>query len=188
MSLAFEEEFQQVGGKIVASEIYQLGDKTFDAQLTSIQAANPDVLFLASFYPEVPLVMAQAREMGIEVTFLGSDGWDEPEKLIGTLDDNAPLAGAYFFTNFSSESPDAAPFVEAYTAMFTDVPDGTGASGYDGMRLLAIVIEEAQSLESAAIRDALVAITDYQWATFIVHYDKNRHPIKKKVVHTIRDG
>ena len=36
----------------------------FDTQLMAIKDANPDVLFLASFAPEVPLIMKQAREMG----------------------------------------------------------------------------------------------------------------------------
>ena len=73
------------------------------------------------------MVMAQARGMGIESIFIGGDGWDEPEKLLGTLDDNTPLEGSYFVRDFSAESPDATPFVEAYTTMFMMPPDGPAA-------------------------------------------------------------
>ena len=185
---AFEENLLKTGGEIVGSEIYQRGDRTFEAQLMNIKAAAPDALFISGFNPEVPLVMAQAREMGIESIFIGGDGWDEPEKLLGTLDDNTPLEGSYFVRDFSAESPDAAPFVEAYTAMFMMPPDGPAAWGYDAMSALAIAMENAGTLEPDAVRDALANITDYQGAAAIAGYDADRHPIKSVAIHTIRDG
>ena len=185
---AFEENLLKSGGEIVGNEIYQRGDRTFEAQLMNIKAAAPDALFISGFNPEVPLVMAQAREMGIKSIFIGGDGWDEPEKLLGTLDDNTPLEGSYFVRDFSAESPDAAPFVEAYTAMFMMPPDGPAAWGYDAMSALAIAMENAGTLEPDAVRDALANITDYQGAAAIAGYDADRHPIKSVAIHTIRDG
>ena len=185
---AFQENFQKSGGEIVNTEIYQRGDRAFDAQLTNIKAAMPGVLFISGFNPEVPLIMKQAREIGIESIFIGGDGWDEPEKLLGTLEDNAPLEGSYFIRDFSAESPDAAPFVEAYEAMYMIPPDGTAASGYDAMSVLAIAMENAGTLEPSAVRDALANITDYQGAAAIAGYDADRHPIKSVAIHTIRNG
>ena len=185
---AFEETFQKLGGKILASEVYEHEAKTFDGQLTRIKEASPDVIFLAGFNPEVPLLVSQTRAMGIESTFLGSDGWDEPKKLFGTLADNAPLEGAYFTRNFSLESSASAPFVEAYTAMFMEPPNDQAGRGYDAMSLLAIAIETAETLEPAAIRDAFASITDYQGAVSISHYDENRYPVINLVLHTIRGG
>ena len=185
---AFQENFQKSGGEIVNTEIYQRGDRAFDAQLTNIKAAMPGVLFISGFNPEVPLIMKQAREIGIESIFIGGDGWDEPEKLLGTLENNAPLEGSYFIRDFSAESPDAAPFVEAYEAMYMIPPDGTAASGYDAISVLAIAMENAGTLEPSAVRDALANITDYQGAAAIAGYDADRHPIKSVAIHTIRNG
>ena len=185
---AFEESFQVSGGEIIGNEVYQRGDRNFDTQLMNIKAAAPDALFISGFNPEVPLVMAQAREMGIKSIFIGGDGWDEPEKLLGTLDDNASLEGSYFVRDFSTESPEAAPFVEAYTAMFMMPPDGPAAWGYDAMSVLAIAMENAGILEPDAIRDAIASITDYQGAAAIAGYDADRHPIKSVAIHTIRNG
>ncbi len=185
---AFEENFLKSGGEIVGNEVYQRGDHTFDAQLMNIKTAAPDALFISGFNPEVPLVMAQARGMGIESIFIGGDGWDEPEKLLGTLDDKTPLEGSYFVRDFSTESADAAPFVQAYTAMFMIPPDGPAAWGYDAMSVLAIAMENAGTLEPDAVRDALANITDYQGAAAIAGYDAHRHPIKSVAIHTIRNG
>ena len=109
LARAFEKSFQEFGGKIVASEQYRVGDETFDAQLANIKAAAPDVLYIAGVIPEIHFVIAEAKEIGIEATFLGMGSWDEPQKLFSTLEDNAtdPLEGSYFTTNFSPELPNA---------------------------------------------------------------------------------
>ena len=132
--------------------------------------------------------MAEARKLGIETTFLGMGSWDEPQKLFSTLDDNAPLENSYFTTNFSPELPNVAQFIQAYTELFMIPPDGMAAAGYDAMSLLAIAIQNAQTLNPAVVRDALSNITNHQGATFISHYDANRHPVKSVVINTIRNG
>ena len=59
----------------------------FDGQLGIIKEANPDVLLLASFPPENPIIVKQAREMGIKSIFIGSDGWDH-SLMLDILEDN----------------------------------------------------------------------------------------------------
>ena len=188
LTQAFEKNFQKLGGEVVASEVYQVGDKTFDAQLTRVKAAAPDVLYIAGVIPDIHFVMAQAREIGIQATFIGPGSWDESQKLFSTLTDNASLEEAYFTADFSPAVLSAAHFVQAYTALFMTSPDSAAASGYDAMSLLATAIEEAQTLNPAAIRDALSSITNYQGATFISQYNANRHPVKSVVINTIRNG
>ena len=188
LARAFSESFQKLGGDIVASEVYEVGDKTFDAQLTHIKKASPDVLYLVGVIPDIHFAMAQARDIGIDAIFLGSDSWDEPEKIFSTLTDNTPLEGIYFTSNFSPELLDAGQFVEAYTARFSVFPDSMAAAGYDAMSLLASAMEKAQTLTPSTVRDALARITHFQGATFISHYDANRHPVKSVVINTIRKG
>ncbi|MDE0324760.1 MAG: ABC transporter substrate-binding protein [Candidatus Poribacteria bacterium] len=185
---AFEENFQKRGGELVASEVYQHGDRDFTAQLTKIKAGAPDVLLVAGFSPEIPLFALQARNMGVDATFIGTNGWDEPDKLLGTLDDNTPLEGSYFTRGFNIESVSAAAFVKAYTAMYMEPPDGPSAWGYDAMSLLALAIENAETLEPDTIRHALANTTNYQGATAISHFDENRHPVKYLELYTIRNG
>lgn len=188
LTRVFEANFQELGGEIIASEVYQIGDKTFDAQLTSIKTVSPNVLYIAGVIPDIHFIMTQAREIGIEVTFRGMGSWDEPQKIFSTLDDNTPLEGAYFTTNFSVELPNAEQFIQAYTELFMIPPDGMAAAGYDAMSLLAIAIENTQTLNPTAIRDTLSNITNYQGATLISHYDTNQHPVKSVVINTIRNG
>lgn len=185
---AFEENFQKLGGELVAREVYQHGDRDFTAQLTKIKAGAPDVLLVAGFSPEIPLLALQARSIGVDATFIGTNGWDEPDKLLGTLDNNIPLEGAYFTRGFNIESVSAAAFVKAYTAMYMEPPDGPSAWGYDAMSLLALAIKNTGTLEPDTIRDALANTTNYQGATAISHFDEDRHPVKYLELYTIRNG
>ena len=184
---AFEDNFEELGGKVVATEHYAHGKKDFDAQLTNINHTKPDVLLIAGFIPDVPLLAARAREIGINATFIGTNAWDIPDELFNVLDDNTPLEGSYFTRDFSVESPNAAEFVQAYTEMYMEAPDGPSSWGYDAMTLLAIAIKTEGTLNPTEIRDAIANITDYQGASTISHFDENRHPVKSLLLHTIRN-
>ncbi len=171
---AFDANFQELGGRIVANQIYEQGDTMFDGQLGIIKEANPDVLLLASFPPENPIIVKQAREMGIKSIFIGSDGWDD-SLMLDILEDNTPLENSYY-CSISDEL--ATDFTNAYEIMFKNQAIGIAPLGYDAMRLLALAIENAQSTDPVMIRDAVAAITDYQGATAISSFDGNRHPVK----------
>lgn len=184
---AFEENFSKLGSEVVASEIYKHGDRNFDEQLMKIQTVEPDVFLIAGFIPEVPLLAARARKIGISATFIGTNAWDIPDELFNTLDDNTPLEGSFFTRDFSVESPAAAEFVQAYNQMYMEPPTGPASWGFDAMSLLITAIENAGTTEPTAVRDALANITDYQGASTISHFDENRHPIKSLLLHTIRN-
>ncbi len=181
---AFDANFQELGGSILAKETYEKDDTTFETQLIAIREADPDVLFLASFPPENPLIMKQARDMGIESIFIGSDGMDD-SLMFKVLEDNTSLENTYYCTHFD---PDKVEFISAYETMFETPANGMAASGYDAMKILAIALQAAESTDPVVIRDAIAAITDYEGATSISYFDENRHPVKSINVFQISDG
>ena len=187
---AFEAAFQKIGGKIVHSGAYPVGDTTFTTLLTEIHEAMPDVIFCPGFQPEVPSLIKEAREIGITATFLGGSAWDDRERFLSILEDNTVLDGSYYPTNFSVATQDAAvqEFVQAYNGLFGSPPDGIAASGYDATRLLALAIETAGSLDPMTVRDTFAAVSGYKGATTISHYDENRHPVKTLTIQVIQNG
>ena len=187
---AFEAAFQEIGGKIVHSGAYSAGNTIFTALLTEIHDAAPDVIFCPGHQPEVPLLINEARQIGIKAIFLGGSAWDDRERFLSILEDNSVLDGSYYPTNFSvaTQDADVQEFVSGYTALFGSPPDGIAASGYDAMRLLARAIEKTGSLDPMAVRDAFAKVSDYKGATTISHYDANRHPVKSLAIQVIRNG
>ena len=188
LSTFFKTHFTRSGGMVVAHEFYTAGDTDFTAQLTAIAESAPDIIFLPGLLPEIPLVVKQARELGITTTFLGGDGWDDPDLIaIG----GTALEGS-FFSNHFSPSPDldedARQFIAAYTEMFGVAPDGPASLGYDALRLMVQAMRRADELTPQTIRDQIAATENYRGAMNISGYDENRHAIKGVVINRISDG
>jgi branched-chain amino acid transport system substrate-binding protein len=183
----FKKDFTAAGGGIVAEETYQSGDVSFARQLDAIRAKNPEVVFLPSYYGDAAPIIREARQAGIDVPFLGTDGWDSPEflKVGGSAVDNC-----YFSGHFSAESkdPKVAGFVEAFTAKFGAPPPPLAALSYDAVYFVHDALKRSGSAESAALRAALAATTDFTGVTGRISLDADRNPTKSAVITRVENG
>ncbi len=183
----FKEGFSK-GGQIVAELDYSGGDKDFKAQLTTIKDANPEAVFVPGYYTDVALIRIQARQLGLNVPFLGGDGWEGADLL--TIGKDA-VEGDYFSTHYSPEagSPKGKAFVEAYKARYAGkTPDAMAALGYDSALILADAIRRAGSTEGAKIRDALAATKSFEAATGSFSLNEHRDAVKAAVILQVRKG
>jgi len=184
----FREEFERLGGEVVADESYQEGDTDFKAQLTALQAKRPAVLFIPGYYTEVGLIAKQARELGITCPLIGGDGWDSPQLVaIG----GEAVEGGYYSNHYSIEEkrPEIAQFVRSYRAQFAgEEPDAMAALGYDAARILADAIRRAGKVDPKAIRDALARTKGFRGVTGVITLDAQRNAVKPAVILQIRGG
>ena len=191
LSQTFIENFTALGGEVIHAQFYVKGDTDFTLQLTAVAESAPDVFFLPGFASEIPLVVQQAKTLGITGILLGGDSWDNAALI---SENSEILEGSFFSSLFSANaapgdlSEDADQFITAYTSIFKIPPAGGAALGYDGVRLVVQAMRRADDLASIAIRDQLAATTDYSGATFISGYDENRHPNKSAVINQIVNG
>ncbi len=188
-SKLFKKAFEAQGGSVVAMETYTTGDRDFRAQLTNIKAAAPDLIFLPTYYNDVPLIAEQAHQLGINAIFLGNSAWSTPE--IIQLDGGHHLEGACFSNHFAMESDatEIQKFITAYKAKFGELPDEIAALTYDGMALVSEAIEKANSLDRLAISRAMGEIREFQGLTGNFIYSEGSHdPIKDVVMIQLRKG
>ena len=175
----FVSTFEALGGKIVAKESYATGDKDFNAQLTKIKNANPDVVYLPDYYGTVALIAKQLRAQGINTPIVGADGWD------GMNNDNAgdEVLNGFYSNHYATDSTEGAvqKFVEAFQAKYNKVPNAFAALGYDSVYMLKDAIAAAGSADSEAVRDALEK-TDGDYVTGHLTFDDKRNPIKSAVM------
>lgn len=184
----FRETFTKSGGEIVAFETYTTRDRDFSAQLTKIKAAEPELIYLPAYYTDVPLVVEQARRLGINAVFLGSDAWSSPEliKLAG-----GSVEGSYLTNHYSPDAatPVAEEFIEDYTRRFGQAPDDVAALTYDAVGLLIAAIEKAGQLDRTAIRDAMRTMPPFEGVTGTIQYrEGSGDPIKSAVILRVEDG
>lgn len=184
---AFIENFQKMGGMIVADESYNKGDTDFNAQLTSIKAKSPQAIFVPGYYTEVGLVARQAKKQGLAVPLLGGDGWDSPKLTeVGGKD----LDGSFFSNHYAVEdpSPAAQKFLAAYKERFNTVPDALGGLGYDSAMVLFDAIKRAGSTEGMKIRDAIAQTKGFAGVTGTITLNAERNADKPAVVLEIKGG
>lgn len=127
---AFVAAATAAGSEILSREAYVLGTKDFKTQLTSIKALNPDLLWIGGFYTEAAKIAQQARQIGLDVQILGSDGLLGP-KLIEL--GGASIEGTILYGMFdpSVDKPDVRAFVKAYKEKYGEEPNAWAALAYD---------------------------------------------------------
>jgi branched-chain amino acid transport system substrate-binding protein len=179
--------FTKFGGKIVATQSYQEGDQDFNAQLTSLKGANPEVIFVPGYYNDVGLIAKQARDKGITVPLIGGDGWDSEQlyKIGGTA-----LNGSYFTNHYSpyDTDPRVVKFVDDYKKRYNSIPDALAATAYDAANIMFDAIKRSKSLSGPDIRDALAATKAFPGVTGTVTFNEQRDAVKPIVMIEIKPG
>lgn len=183
----FKQAFAAAGGTIVDEQKYSGGDKDFKAQLTTIQAAGPEAIFIPGYYQDVGLIALQARQLGMTIPIFGGDGWESQELVsIG----GQAVEGTYFSTHFSPEETNAAAqdFVKKFQTKYGVLPDAMAALGYDSAMLLADAFKRAGTTDGPKVRDALAATKDFAGITGQITIDEHRDAKKPLVILQVAGG
>lgn len=184
----FTTTFEGLGGKIVSKEAFLAKDTDFRATLTKIKQTNPEVVFVPAYYQEAGMIVRQAREMGINATFLGVDGWDSPK--LAEIAGADALNNTFFCNHYSSENNDPAitKFVADYKKKYNQEPDAFSALGYDGALVVIDAIKRAKTLDSKGIRDALEQTKNLKVITGTLSMDENHNSSKDIVIIEMKSG
>ncbi|SPF53932.1 Extracellular ligand-binding receptor (fragment) [Candidatus Desulfosporosinus infrequens] len=188
LSEAFEAQFVKNGGTVLGKEAFLQKDQDFKSTLTKIKVMNADVIFIPAYYEEVGKIVKQARELGITVPIIGTDGWDDP-KVVEFAGVEA-LNNTFFSNHYSVQDTDPRiqKFVAAYKNEYGQEPNALAALGYDGALMVIDAIKRANSTDPAKVRDALEQTKDLQVVTGIITLDGDHNPIKSGVVIEMKDG
>ncbi|HBT48170.1 MAG TPA: ethanolamine utilization protein EutJ [Peptococcaceae bacterium] len=185
----FKEEFTKLGGEIVAEGSFSENDQDFRPLLTRASQAGAELIYVPAYYGQVGKIIAQARELDIQVPMMGADGWDSPElvNLAGGADN---LKDTYFTNHYSPADPSekVRAFVQAYKAKYNAEPDAFAALGYETAYMLADAIKRAGKADPVAIKDALAATKDFEGITGRLSMDANHNPVKEVSIIAIVDG
>jgi len=184
----FTEAFTKGGGKVATEVAYLQKDQDFKTILTSVKAANPDVIYLPGYYEEVGKIIKQARELGITAPFVGGDGWDSPK--LAEIGGPDALNNSYFTNHYSVEdnSPKSKAFLDAFQKEYGQVPDAMAVLGYDAAYALVDAIKRANSTDSEKIREALASTKDFQGVTGALTLNETHDAIKSAVIIEMKNG
>lgn len=153
LSRQLKDAFREITGdpkSIVAEEIYQTGDKNYQAQLTRLNLTQEEIdglVVTPPFPQDGPVILQQARELGLEMPMFLTDGADDPSLVeVG----GETVKGVYVSGQFDADKTltDAAEkFVEAYEEKHGNKPGAFEAVGYDNMRIVLEAVSTVMKQE-----------------------------------------
>ena len=144
---------------VTTTETFAKGDVDFKAQLTKIKAGNPDAIVVSALIAEGAPIMVQARQLGLNIPFIGGNGMNSV-KVFDLAKDKSD--GLYVGSPWSIENQTEAnrKFVVAYTSKFKTAPDQFAAQAYDALHIASQALKKVKlsgnlAADRTALRDAL---------------------------------
>ncbi len=189
----FKTAFESLGGTITTEQQFQTNQSDFKAILTNIKSTNPDVIFAPSSITTAPLIIKQAREMGITSVIAAGDTWENATIIENAGADAEGVVLSTFFDEAAPANDEAASFVTGFKEYLTgigesDIIPAVSALGYDAYLTLLQAIKDADSVDPAAIKEALVNVK-VTGVTGDITFDENGDANKSLAfIKTIKDG
>lgn len=180
----FKQAFTDLGGTVLEAQ-FQTGETDFNAILTNALNSDADVIFAPSSIQTAPLLIQQARQMGITMPILAGDTW-ENESIINNAGEYATdVYLSTFFDENDTSNPAAADFVTGFKAWLnadaqnlTNNGDSDGvaavsALGFDAYNVALAAIEAAGSTAGPDIQAALPGVTYENGVTGSISFNEN---------------
>lgn len=182
----FSKTFKELGGRISGDEQYEQGGADFRDPLSKLKQASFDGIFVACYPAEAPILIKQARELGILVPLLGTETFADPAVLNGA---GSAMEGAVYSI---AQSPDAtapkvAAFRSAYKKRFGKEYGAPGDVAYDAVYILKWAIDQV-GYKATAVKDKLYELRDYDGVSGLTTFDKNGDAIKPFELRTVHSG
>ncbi len=132
----------QLGVEIVGTQTFAKPDRDYNAQLTQLRGLNPEILMVSALAENASGIVAQARQLGWNVTIMGGNGFNSP----AFIKNAGPAAeGVYAGTawNKVSEDPANQAFLKVMKSRGMDAPDQFCAQAYTGVLVIAEAIKQS---------------------------------------------
>jgi branched-chain amino acid transport system substrate-binding protein len=166
------ESLKGLGIEPVLVQGYPNNSQDFTPVALAVKQSGADVMgTYMTFEPDQGIFAKQLRQLGVTLSWVGSPTTVTTTalKLAGPA-----LYGSYAVVDFNKDSsPAAKEFAAKYEAAYKTPPDIFGSWSYDALRVLAIAIGNANSLEPEKVRQAILAVKGHQGAEGTYNFDKN---------------
>ena len=162
----YKDVFEKAGGQIVTYEAYDPKATEFSGMLLKMRATNPDMVHVHGLITDVPQVIAQMRQLGLQQRVSSYSAGYNP-KLVEQL---GAAAEGFIVTSLApgaDENPNVNKLLDRWKAEEKRTPNGLPYNqyNYDAVmvvaRLYKYLLENNKPLTGEAMRDALIAIKDF---------------------------
>jgi len=189
----FMASFKELTGNedsVVVNQTFQQNQADFNAILQNIKAANPDVIFAPSSITTAPLIIKQARALGIKAKIMGGDTWENITIVENAgADAEGIVLSTFFDAGLADSSQLAKDFVDGFSAAYYTPVPAVSALGYDAYMVALDAIERAGATDGESILAALNATDGFEGVTGSVTFDELGDAQKNMaVIKTVKNG
>lgn len=164
---AFAAEFERLGGKIAASEIYNKDSSDVRTQLTKIKEGGPLNILMISYPSETGLILKQSEELGIDAQFFeGFEIMMDPQvaKIAGDA-----INGVIYIQGVSPSNGLTEEFKDNYKSAYGVDAPYYAAEAYDAVKLYA----QAMVKEPKDVKSGLYEIKNFEGVSGTITFDLN---------------
>lgn len=157
---AFSSAAEEAGFELV-TETFSGEDVSFAAQVSNMQAENPDLIYLADIPQQAGFVLKAIRDGGITVPTMSTDNSVGNHALVA---ENAQGAaeGHVIVSAFDpfSTRPIVTDYIAAFEEAYPDQQISFDPFGYDGIMLVKAALESIDGeVTREAVRDAMASVS-----------------------------
>ena len=139
---AFKAQAAESKLEIVDEETFKDDSATsFTNQLTKAKQAGATMIFAPIYYTPASVLLKNAKDMGYDMTLMGTDGMDGLLSVEGF--DTSLAEGVLLMTPFSADDEKNADFVKAYKDAYDETPNQFAADAYDCVHAIVEAIDKA---------------------------------------------
>jgi branched-chain amino acid transport system substrate-binding protein len=177
------------GVNIVDEQTFAKGDTDFNTQLTAALGSDPDALVVSALAAEAIQIINQARQRGYAGPIIGGNGFNSPAVLnqAGENAEGLIVGGAWNYSN-PNPSESSQQFVEAFEAAYDTSPDQFAAQAYTGTWILATALRCGDSVDHAALNEAIGAVTGMETPLGAFSFDEEGEPSHEPLAQIVVDG
>lgn len=185
----FSKAVKDLGGEVVSVDYFQLGETDYYSALTKLKATDTQGLCLMGETMDLSRLVNQFYELGLDkkIVLMDPTSGTFNDKFIElTKGKSEGMIGATRFIS-SIQTPKAQAFVSAYKKRWGHEPEKYATSSYDAVHIVAQAIARADSVEPAAIREALTK-TKYEGPQGKAYFDETNQLIIGEYIVVFRGG
>ena len=163
---------EKLGAKPVLVQGYPNNSQDFTPVALAVKQSGADVMgTYMTFEPDQGIFAKQLKQLGVNIGWVGSPttATTTALKLAGPA-----LYGSFAVVDFNpGSSPTAKDFATKYEAAYKSTPDIFSSWSYDAVKVLALAINTAKSLDPQAIRKQILAVKGFPGAEGTYDFDEN---------------
>ncbi len=187
---AFVDEFQKLGGNLIADESFTTGTTDFRSALTKIKSANPDAVYVIGQTPASDeLIIKQMDDIGLKTQLFGGFELFGGEKMLQDIP-NLLEGAIYMEPSLDETATTTKSFIDKYTAQyktFGGLPTIYAATSYDAVYIIKDMIEQ-YGMNTDVIAQGLRQLKDWHGAEGTLTIDQNGDPQFQYAVRVIHNG